>query len=145
MGAIEFRMGEEMGIPMEQFGFLGQVSAIMGKDYTNYDVFRADIAQHADERTLNDLDVFLRWLWQEVLNESELNVYVGLAFETHAEGMNVYLYYGHCDGMAMEVGLNQMVYRSVDSIVGPQQVPHLRLVCLVLASDGSMDWTTIAV
>merc|ERR1711972_778049 len=113
---------EEMGIPMEQFGFLGQVSAITGKDYTNYDVFRADIAQHADERTLNDLDVFLRWLWEEILNESELNVYVGLAFETHAEGMNVYLYYGHCDGMAMEVGLNQMVYRSVADIVGPQQV-----------------------
>merc|ERR1712087_748636 len=47
----------------------------------------------------NDLDVFLRWLWDEifvsqVLNEAELNVYVGLAFETHAEGMNVYLYYG---------------------------------------------------
>merc|ERR1711992_527483 len=52
----------------------------------------------------------------------ELNVYVGLAFEAHAEGMNVYLYYGHCDGMAMEVGLNQMVYRSVEDIVGPQQV-----------------------
>merc|ERR1712048_1048449 len=110
--AIEFTVGyglelEAMGIPMEQLGFLGQVSAIAGKDYTNYDVFRADIAQHADERTLNDLDVFLRWLWDEILNESELNVY---------------LYYGHCDGMAMEVGLNQMVYRSVDSIVGPQQV-----------------------
>jgi len=131
--AIEFTVGygvempEELGIPTEQFGFLGQISAITGKDYTNYDVFRADIAQHADERTLNDLDVFLRWLWEEVfvsqvLNEAELNVYVGLAFETHAEGMNVYLYYGHCDGMAMEVGLNQMVYRSVEDIVGPQQV-----------------------
>merc|ERR1712048_902654 len=82
-------MGEAMGIPMEQFGFLGQISALTGKDYTNYDVFRADIAQHADERTLNDLDV--------------------------------YLHYGHCDGMAMEVGLNQMVYRSVADIVGPQQ------------------------
>merc|ERR1712190_518904 len=120
--AIEFRVEIDLGIPMEQFGFLAQISAIAGKDYTNYDVFRADIAQHADEQTLNDLDVFLRWLWDEILDESELNVYVGLAFETHAEGMNVYLYYGHCDGMAMEVGLNQMVYRSVEDIVGPQQV-----------------------
>merc|ERR1712039_194792 len=95
--AIEFTVGygvelpEELGIPTEQFGFLGQISAITGKDYTNYDVFRADIAQHADERTLNDLDVFLRWLWQEVfvsqvLSEAELNVYVGLAFETHGDG-----------------------------------------------------------
>merc|ERR1712083_191750 len=120
--AIEFRVGIDLGIPMEQFGFLAQISAIAGKDYTNYDVFRADIAQHADERTLNDLDVFLRWLWDEILDESKLNVYVGLAFETHAEGMNVYLYYGHCDGSAMDIGLNQMVYRSVEDIVGPQQV-----------------------
>merc|ERR1719310_1100720 len=99
--AIEYTVGYGLAFP-EEFGFLGQISAITGKDYTNYDVFRADIAQHADERTLNDLDVFLRWLWEEILNETELNVYVGLAFETHAERMNVYLYYGHCDGMSME-------------------------------------------
>merc|ERR1712154_411630 len=148
--AIEFTVGyglelEEMGIPMEQFGFLGQVSAITGKDYTNYDVFHADIAQHADERTLNDLDVFLRWLWQEVLNESELNVYVGLAFETHAEGMNVYLYYVTVMAWRWKLVSTKWCIDRWQILSDLSKCTHPRLVCMVLASAGFMDWTTIAV